>query len=65
MENKLDIVSSIWYDDHILRLDEKNCQCLWCNTGFQGINYTKFIYHILGEKGMHIKAVMFLRTNLI
>ena len=38
---KLDIISSIWDDDHIQRLDEKNWQCLWCNQTFQGINATK------------------------
>ena len=27
-EAKLDFVESIWDDDHILRFDEKNWQCL-------------------------------------
>ena len=27
-ETKLDFISSIWNDDHILRLDERNWQCL-------------------------------------
>ena len=52
---KLDIISSIWDDDHIRRVDEKNWQCLWCNQIFQGINATKVIAHVLGKKGMHIK----------
>ena len=54
-ETKLDLISSIWDDDHILRLDEKNCQCLWYNQSFQGINYTKALAHVLGNKVMHIK----------
>ena len=43
-------------DDHILRLDEKNWQCLWCNQCFLGINSTKALAHLLGKKGMHIKS---------
>ena len=53
---KLDIISSIWDDDHIRRLDEKNWQCLWRNQTFQGINATKSLDHVLGKKGMHIKS---------
>ena len=53
---KLDFISSIWDDDHIWRLDEKNWQCLWCNQTFQGINATKALAHVLGKKGMHIKS---------
>ena len=34
----------------------KNWQCLWCNQSFQGINATKALDHVLGEKGMHIKS---------
>ena len=52
---KLEFISSIWDDDHIQRLDEKNWQCLWCNQCFQWINATKAISHVLGNKGMHIK----------
>ena len=37
---KLDFISYIWDDDHIMRLDEKNWQCLWRNKIFQGINTT-------------------------
>ena len=48
-------ISSIWDDDHILRLDENKWQCFWCNTRFQGINATKAFAHVLGKKGMHIK----------
>ena len=54
-KTKLDVISSIWDDSHILRLDEKNWQCLWCNTSFQGINSTKDLDQVLGKKGMHIK----------
>ena len=43
-------------DDHILRLDENNWQCLWCNYTFHGINATKNIVHVLSKKGMHIKT---------
>ena len=53
---KLDFISSIWDDDHIRRLDGKNCQCLWCNQSCQGINATKALAHVLGNKGMHIKS---------
>ena len=53
---KLDLISSIWDDDHIWRLDEKNWQCLRCNQSFQGIIATKALAHVLGKKGMHIKC---------
>ena len=43
---KLDFVSSIWDDDHIWRIDEKNWQCSWCNQTFQGINATKALVHV-------------------
>ena len=55
-ETKIDFISSIWDDNHILRLDEKNWQCLWCTKSFQGINDTKALDHVLGKKGMHIKS---------
>ena len=55
-ENKLDFISSIWYYDQILRLDEKNQQCLWFNTSLQGINTNKAFVHLLGKKSMHIKS---------
>ena len=53
---KLDLISSIWDDDNIRRVDEKNWQYLWCNQTFQGINATKALDHVLGKKGMHIKS---------
>ena len=53
---KLDLISFIWDDDHIWRLDEKNWQCLWCNQTFQGINTTKALAHVLGKKGIRIKS---------
>ena len=53
---KLDIISSIWDDDHIQRIDEKNWQWLWCNQTFQGINASKALAHLLGKNGMHIKS---------
>ena len=43
---KLGFISSIWDDDHIRRLDEKNWQLLWCNQTFQGINATKALAHV-------------------
>ena len=52
----MDLISSIWDDDHILRLDKKNWLCLWCNKSFQGINATKAFAQTLGKKGMHIKS---------
>ena len=55
-KTKLDHISSIWDDDKILRLDEKNLQWLWCNTIFQGINDTKALAHVLGKKGVNIKS---------
>ena len=57
-ENKtnLDFISSIWDDDHILRLDEKNCQCLRCTKLFQEIKSTKTLAHVLRKEGMHIKS---------
>ena len=53
---KIYLISYIWDDDHILRLDEKNWQFLWCDQTFQGIDATKAIDHLLGKKGMHIKS---------
>ena len=55
-ENKLDFILSIWDDDHIIRLDENNWQCLSCNIIFQGINATKAIANVLGNKVIHIKS---------
>ena len=55
-ETKLYFISSIWDDDHIQRIDEKNWQCLWCNASFQGINATVALARLLGKKGMHIKS---------
>ena len=53
---KLDLISSVWGDDHIRRIDGKNWQCLWCNQCFQGINATKALAHVLGKKGVNIKS---------
>ena len=53
---KLNLISSIWDDDHIPSLDEKKWQSLRCNQIFQRINGTKAIAHILGKKGMYIKS---------
>ena len=55
-ETKRDFISSIWDDDHIWRLDEKNWQLLWCDQNFQGINATKALAHLLVKKGTHIKS---------
>ena len=55
-ETRIDFISSIWDGDHILRLDEKNWQLLWCNTSFQVINATKYLACVLGKKGIHIKS---------
>ena len=54
-ETKLVFVSSVCGNDHILRLDENNWQCLWCTKLFQGINATKDIAHVMGKKGVHLK----------
>ena len=54
--NKLDFISSIWDDDHIHRIDENNCQCLWCNKLIQINNDTKNLSRVLGKKGMHVKS---------
>ena len=53
---KINFISSIWDDDHIMRLDEKNWQRLWCNKTFQGINATTDLSHVLGKKVIHIKS---------
>ena len=54
-ETEFDFISSIWDDDHIPSINEKKWQCLWCNTSFQGVNYTKALAHVLRKNGMHIK----------
>ena len=33
-EKNIDFISSIWDDDHILRLDENNWKCLWSTKAF-------------------------------
>ena len=55
-ETKLYFISSIWDDDQIIRLDENNWQCLWCDTSFQEINDTKALHRVLGKKVVHIKS---------
>ena len=55
-ETKLDFISYIWDNDHILRLDEKNWQCSWLTKIFQGINATKDLVHVMGKNSMHIKS---------
>ena len=62
-ETKLYFISYTWDNDHILRLDENNWQCLWCNQTFQGINATKALDRVLGKKGMHIKSCYFLKDK--
>ena len=54
-ETKIDFVLSIWYNDHILRLDENNWQCLWFTIVFQLANSAKALSNVLVRKGMHIK----------
>ena len=51
-ETKLDLISSIWDDDHILGLDENNWKYLWCTKVLQGINATNDLANLLGKKGM-------------
>ena len=59
-ETKLYFISSIWDDDQIIRLDENNWQCLWCDTSFQEINDTKALHRVLGKKSFSI--IDFLET---
>ena len=54
-ETKLDFISSNWDDDNMMRLDENNWQCLWCNKLLQVINSNKAFARVLGKKGMNIK----------
>ena len=53
---KIYFIPSMWDDDQIWKLDEKNWQYLWCNQSFQGITATKDLAHVLGKKGMHTKS---------
>ena len=53
---KIDFISSVWDDDHIMSLDENNWQCVWCNQTFQLINATKALARVFGKKGIHIKS---------
>ena len=55
-ETELYLISYIWDDDHILRLDDKTWQCLWYTKLFQVINANKSLAHVLGNKTMHIKS---------
>ena len=55
-ETKIDLISSLWVDDQMLRLDETNRKCLWYTWKSQGISTTKALAHVRGKKGMHIKG---------
>ena len=48
-------IKSIWEDDHIENLEDKQWKRLWCDVTFQGINATKALAHVIGTKSMHIK----------
>ena len=48
-------ISSIWEGYHIEKLDNNQWKGLWCNVKFQGINATKYLAHVIGNKFMHIK----------
>ena len=51
----LSYISSIWEDDSIEGLENKQWNYLWCNVIFQAINATKALYHVIRTKCMHIK----------
>ena len=53
---KIGSISSIWDDDHILRLDENNWQCLWCNTSSQGHHATKALVNLISKEDMYIRS---------
>ena len=48
-------IKLIWDDDQIEKLEDNQCNCLWCDVIFQGINATKAPAHVIGTKCMHIK----------
>ena len=51
----LSSISSIWEDEHIEKLEDKQWKCLWCDVKFQGINVTTYLAHVIGTTSMHIK----------
>ena len=58
MNYALNFISSIWEDNRIEKLDNNQCDCLWCDIPFQGINATKALAHVLGIRIMHIKSFL-------
>ena len=48
-------ILSIWEDDNIEKLENKQWKCLWCNIKFQVINATKALDHVIGTKFVRIK----------
>ena len=50
----LSSIKSIWEDEHIEKLEDNQCKCLWCDVTFQVINATKALAHVIGTKSMHI-----------
>ena len=51
----LSYIPSIRDDDQIEKLKNTQWKCLWCNVKFQGINGTKALAHVIGNKCIHIK----------
>ena len=51
----LSSISYIWGDKHIVKLEDNQWKCLWCDVKFCGINVTKALAHVIGTKCMRIK----------
>ena len=56
INHMLNLISSIWEDDCIDKIDNNQCKCLWCGITFQVINYTKDMARVLGIMGINIKC---------
>ena len=63
METKLDFISSIWDDDHIWKLDEKNWQCVWCNQFFKESMLLRLLLAHWGRRVCILKVFMLLKTK--
>ena len=64
-ETRLNIISYLWDDVHIMSLDEKTDNAYGVIKVLQGINATKALAHIFGKKGLHIGSCYVPKENII
>jgi hypothetical protein len=47
--NQLDSITNIW-DCQYIEINGKNWTCLWCNEKKKGLNATRALTHVAGER---------------